>query len=122
MDKLTAIVGVVLAMSVASERLVEITKGFVPALDKQSPDPKIEGRRRSCLQLLAVASGVLTAFLGREYVPTEVAEPAGHWSIVGLGLLASGGSGLWNSILTYLTKVKDLKKVEAEVARKAAPQ
>jgi len=26
-----------------------------------------------------------------------------------LGLLASGGSGFWNSILSYLLKVKDIK-------------
>ena len=31
-----------------------------------------------------------------------------------LGLLASGGSGFWNSILTYVTKAKDLKAAEAE--------
>jgi hypothetical protein len=29
-------------------------------------------------------------------------------------LLASGGSGFWNSILTYVTKAKDLKAAEAE--------
>jgi hypothetical protein len=28
--------------------------------------------------------------------------------------LASGGSGFWNSILTYVTKAKDLKAAEAE--------
>jgi hypothetical protein len=31
-----------------------------------------------------------------------------------LGLLASGGSGFWNSILTYVTKAKDVKAAEAE--------
>jgi len=31
-----------------------------------------------------------------------------------LGLLASGGSGFWNSILTYVTKAKDIKAAEAE--------
>ena len=31
-----------------------------------------------------------------------------------LGLLASGGSGFGNSILTYVTKAKDLKAAEAE--------
>jgi len=31
-----------------------------------------------------------------------------------LGLLASGGSGFWNSILTYVAKAKDLKAAEAE--------
>jgi hypothetical protein len=31
-----------------------------------------------------------------------------------LGLLASGGSGFWNSILAYVTKAEDLKAAEAE--------
>ena len=120
--KLTAIVGVILALSIASERLVEIIKGFIPGLDKQNPDPKAEGRRRSYLQILAVFAGVLTAFLARDYIPPEIATPTESWAIVGLGLLASGGSGFWNSILTYLTKVKDIKKVEAEAAKKTAGQ
>ena len=117
---LTAIVGVILALSIASERLVEIIKGFIPGLDKQDSDPKAEGRRRSYLQILAVLSGVLTAFLARDYIPPEIAKPTESWAILGLGLLASGGSGFWNSVLTYVTKAKDLKKVEAVVAAKKA--
>jgi hypothetical protein len=118
--KLAAIVGVILALSIASERLVEIIKGFIPGLNKQEPDPKAEGRRRSYLQILAVFSGVLTAFLARDYMPLEIAKPTESWSILGLGLLASGGSGFWNSVLTYVTKAKDIKKVEAEAAQRTA--
>jgi hypothetical protein len=114
--KLTAIVGVILALSIASERLVEIIKGFIPVLEKQDTDPKAEGRRRSYLQILAVFSGVLTAFLARDYIPLEIAKPTESWSILGLGLLASGGSGFWNSVLTYVTKAKDIKKAQADAA------
>ena len=120
--RLTAIVAIILALSIASERLVEIIKGFIPFLDRPNPDPKAEGRRRSYLQILAVVAGVLTAFLARDYIPPEIAKPTESWAIIGLGLLASGGSGFWNSILTYLTKVKDIKKLEAEAAsRRAGP-
>lgn len=123
MEKLTTIVTLILALSVASERLVEIIKGFIPGLDKQIlDDPKAEGRRRSYLQILAVLSGVLTALLAQDYIPKEIADAAKGWSILGLGLLASGGSGFWNSILTYVMKVKDIKKVEAEEKKKAAAQ
>jgi hypothetical protein len=121
--KLTAIVTLILALSVASERLVEIIKGFISKLDKpNTTDEKAEARRRSYLQILAVISGVLTAYLASDYLPTEIAATASgkSWSIVGLGLLASGGSGFWNSILTYVTKVKDIKKLEAEEKKKAA--
>jgi hypothetical protein len=117
--KLTAIVGVILALSIASERLVEIVKGFIPVLEKQDPDPTAEGRRRSYLQILAVFSGVLTAFLARDYIPPEIAKPTESWSIFGLGLLASGGSGFWNSVLTYVSKAKDIKKAQADAASKA---
>ncbi|RPH48564.1 MAG: hypothetical protein EHM85_16665 [Desulfobacteraceae bacterium] len=117
--KLTAIVTLILALSVASERLVEIIKGFFSFLDQPIPDePKKEGVRRSCLQILAVLSGVFTAFMASDYIPSEIAKPTEHWHILGLGLLASGGSGLWNSILTYMAKVKDLKNVELAEKRR----
>lgn len=111
---LTAVVTLILALSVASERLVEIIKGWIPSLDKENIDPAKEGRRRSILQVLAVASGMATALLARAYIPTEIAQPGNTWSFIGLGLLASGGSGFWNSILTYVTKLKDIKKLETE--------
>ena len=118
--KLTAIVTLILALSVASERLVEIIKGFIPSLDKEVPnDAKAEARRRSYLQILAVLSGVLTAFLAQDYIPKEIAEATKGGAILGLGLLASGGSGFWNSILTYVTKLKDIKSVEANEKKKA---
>lgn len=119
-SKLTAIVTLILALSIASERLVEIIKGFFPSLDKQDSDPKAEARRRSYLQILAVLSGVVTAFLAQDYMPKEIADSTKNWSILGLGLLASGGSGFWNSILSYLTKIKDIKKAEAIEAQKKA--
>jgi hypothetical protein len=118
--KLTSIVGVLLALSIASERLVEIIKGLWPWLDKPNANETAERRRCSAVQFLAVVSGVVTAFLASSYIPPEIARPADGWSILGLGLLASGGSGLWNSVLTYLTKVKDVKKAQARLALKRA--
>ena len=113
-SKLTAIVGLILALSIASERLVEIIKGLIPCLSQQNREKKAEWRRCSYLQILAVGAGILTAFLAKNYLPTgPVDEPPGVWAVIGLGLLASGGSGFWNSVLTYLTQVKNLKKAEA---------
>ena len=116
--QLTSLVSLILALSIASERLVEIIKGFFPGLDKENPDPIAEGRRRSYLQILAVISGIVTAFLAQNYFPVGIVKPTENWSVLGLGLLASGGSGLWNSVLTYATKIKDIKKVEADTAKK----
>lgn len=118
MDKLITVVGFILAISIASERLVEIIKGIVPYLRDQKPDTSQEGIRRSLLQILAVFSGVFTALLAKDALPPEI----NNLSIFILGLLASGGSGFWNAILTYISGVKDLNKVETERIQKNLPQ
>jgi hypothetical protein len=113
--QIVALVSLILALSIASERLVEIVKGLVSWLNLENSDARQEGWRRSVLQLLAVASGILTAFLARNAIPTGLLPSgvAGAWSVVALGLLASGGSGFWNSILSYMAHVKEIKKVDA---------
>lgn len=118
LTELVVIVSLILSLSIASERLVEIVKGFFPSLDKANSDPVREGRRRSYLQILAVMSGIGTSYLARDFLPTELAKVPEGWAVIGLGLLASGGSGLWNSVLSYLTQVKEIKKVDLEVAKK----
>ena len=114
--QLAAIVGLLIALSVASERLVEIVKGMIPALNKENSSAKKEGWRRATLQVLAVVAGVATAFLARPAIPAGIlpAEATGDWPIIALGLLASGGSGFWNSVLTYVANVKDIKKLVAD--------
>jgi hypothetical protein len=119
--KLTAIVTLILALSVASERLVEIIKGAFPKLDQRKTDEAQETRRRTFLQILAVGSGVLTAWLASVYLPAEIVTPTEPLKILGLGLLASGGSGFWNSILDYFTGLKDIKNAEAKKAQKENP-
>jgi hypothetical protein len=111
MDSLEGLVQLLVALSIASERLVEIIKGFVPFLTETIPNSKLEGRRRSILHILAVISGIVTAFLARslvdDIVPAEWDHPTGY---LALGLLAAGGSGFWNGILSYVLEVKNLKK------------
>lgn len=114
---LTAIVSLILALSVAAERLVEIVKGVIPWLGKERAEEYEESLRRTALQVLAVAAGVATAYLSRPHLPAQLVEPAGDISVLGLGLLASGGSGFWNAVLTYVASLKELKRAEA---RKAA--
>lgn len=102
------------ALSIATERLVEIIKGFSAFLSKEQTDERAERLRRSALQVLAVLAGVFTAWSASGYIAAEIARPTESWHIVGLGLLASGGSGFWNSIATYFLKLKDLKKIEVD--------
>ena len=113
-SKLAAIVSVLVALSVASERLVEIIKGFSTFLNQENSDKKKEGWRRAILQALAVVAGIITALLAQPAIKAVVPGLSEHWAgIVALGLLASGGSGFWNAILAYVLNVKDIKKVEA---------
>ena len=106
-------VQLLVALSIASERLVEIIKGFVPYLNDTKPDAKEEGKRKAILQLLAIVSGIVTAFLAQSAIgdsfPAALSGPIGVFAI---GLLVSGGSGFWNAILSYLLQVKNLKKLE----------
>jgi len=48
-------------------------------------------------------------------LPIEVS----NLSFVVLGLLASGGSGFWNAILTYVLQVKNLKKAAVQKVAEA---
>jgi len=112
--KLTTVISLIVALSIASERLVDIIKGLVPWLNQQRRRPAEEGWRKAALQILAVVAGITTAWLASAAIPKGVGIPDDWTGTLALGLLASGGSGFWNSILTYVTKAKDLKAAEAE--------
>jgi hypothetical protein len=121
-NNLSTIVSLIGALSVASERLVEIIKGFIKCLNEPGADAEKEGWRRSYLHLLATFSGIVTTFLAHPVIPKDIFDPQkpDHYlRLLALGLLASGGSGLWNSVLTYLGKIKDLKKLEIEEKKKS---
>ena len=117
MTKLTTILSLLIALSIASERLVEIIKGWVPWLNCEDPNPTKEGRRRAVLQLMAVAAGIVTAYFASGLIPSDVYDATTSSGVLALGLLASGGSGFWNSLLTYVTKVKEVKSADATLRK-----
>ena len=111
------------ALSIATERLTEIIKGMCfPSLITALEDELKESRRQAKIQILAVLCGITVSLLAHpitaEYFKVFfVTMP--QWllnfsTIISLGLLASGGSGMWNSILGYIVKLKDLTKAQAE--------
>jgi hypothetical protein len=110
--KLTTVISLLVALSIASERLVDIIKGLVPWLNQQRRKPAEEGWRKAALQVIAVIAGITTAWLAGPAVPAFL--PHDFTGKLAPGLLAGGGSGFWNSILTYVTKAKDVKAAEAE--------
>jgi hypothetical protein len=54
--------------------------------------------------------------LPAELLPVRATLQGQITSTLALGLLASGGSGLWNSVLTYVLQVQDLKEELAKTA------
>ncbi|MFZ1729077.1 MAG: hypothetical protein WBQ23_02685 [Bacteroidota bacterium] len=118
LTELSDLIAYIVALSIAAERMVEIVKGIIPFLNKKAEDEKVERWRVVSLQLLAVASGMLTAHLAMPAVSELVpASWQGLPGIAALGLLASGGSSLWNSVLGYASSVKEISKLNAELKK-----
>lgn len=110
---LSSLLATLIALSVATERLVSIIKNVVPYLSTRQATAHAERYRAAAVQLLAVAAGLATAYLAQRGQLLPAALP--RWPL--LGLLASGGSGFWTSILGYVTSVKDIRKSVAWDAR-----
>jgi len=112
------LVAVLVALSVASERLAEIIKGVIPGLNNENPNPTREGYRKAAIQSLAVICGLVTVLLARPALKNMLPDP---WNNTGtflaLGFLTSGGSGFWNGILGYVRNVKEIKKGEVASER-----
>lgn len=104
---------VLASLSLAAERLVEILKNSIPLLQKEksSLDSNV---RRALVEALSVGAGILTAWLAWDAISTSLPDIfQSVWSMIALGLLASGGSAMWNSLLKYAIAAKNLKIKEA---------
>ncbi|WP_259067796.1 hypothetical protein HDF24_18945 [Mucilaginibacter sp. X4EP1] len=113
---ITKFVTLVLAISLASERLVTIFKTLLPWL-ASPPNPaqpvelSSETTRRVIVLLLAILCSWFTSAIINGWHPwfvtiTGVVKSA---STILLGFLASAGSSFWSSILGYTKAVKDIK-------------
>lgn len=122
LDVLTMVVSILVVLSLSTERMVEIVKGWIPFLSKENTDASWERTRKWCLQILAVVAGIVTSFLAEPILPETVRTQLtlDTRDLVVLGFLASGGSGFWNAILGYLKGIKDIKQVQAVEARAKA--
>src|SRR5207245_9583957 len=70
-ETLPTIVTLLIALSVASERLVEIIKGVIPFLNQQNQNATQEGWRRAAAQGMAVVAGRVTAIPDRAAVTAD---------------------------------------------------
>jgi hypothetical protein len=98
LNSISSIIALLAALSVASERLVEIFKGVWPWLNTEKVDKDQEGRRQAALHVSAVVAGILTTALASTTptVKAVITDKPSAWIVI--GLLASGGSGFWNAI------------------------
>lgn len=124
LDSLPAIITMIIALSVAAERVVEIIKSMVPWLETSHTDRTTEARRRAALQVIAIVAGCFVAYATWPIIAQVLAAPgepvpAGRHlpTVLGVGLLASGGSGFWNSILTYVLSIKELRRADVAERR-----
>lgn len=135
MDKLSALVATILAISMASERIVEILKGLFPNVwPFAAKSGDAEARRNAGVHILAGVAGALVAWasridilsvLGISHTATAGLAHDAH-DLLGyavLGLLASGGSAFWNHVLDILQAAKVQQEQNAALAvANASPQ
>ena len=131
-DKLTAFFTLMAAMSIATERVVEIIKGIIPSLAATDPDPNKERRRHMILQVLAAVAGMGVAAVGHTQVSTALGgllDTKGDvWSFTNLGemglkyglvgVMASGGSAMWNHALDIVGALKTGQELKAGQEKK----
>jgi hypothetical protein len=118
LNGVSTFVAFVAGISIAVERLVEVIKGAIPVL--ANPWSAHESLRRTLLQVLAVVVGAGIASQMQSQLAGALGSPAsGGWGMyLMVGVMASGGSGLWNHALDIVRAIKVDK--ELTVANKVS--
>jgi hypothetical protein len=124
MDQFSSLVAILLAISLATERLVTIVKTIWPnslgeeSLDSNGiVDQKKDRGRKLIIQFLSFLFAWLTSsFLtGAEsldlfgWIKVGGGDDPLKVHVVAVALLSMGGSAFWNNILGYTKAVKDIK-------------
>jgi len=103
------------AISMAVERVVEIIKGIVPPLSKPWTGDK-EYARFAILHVLAAVAGAVVAYADHSQIADQVPmlkfQDNQYLGYAVIGLMASGGSAMWNHALDIVQAVK-IKQVAA---------
>ena len=123
------VIAMILAISMAGERIVAIVKTMMPgwfadpadaAPDAPAPSPTADRGRRLRVQAVAfVACWVAAASLmpgGFDLLGTLQMDALALPTAV-VGLLAMGGSAFWTQVLGISSALKDLKNAEAFAKR-----
>ena len=122
------ILTIILGVSMASERILELLKTLFPwlAIQKSVTDDNRERSgeevlRRAIIQVISFLSGWMTAGLvaasGSEWICLSGRIGDSRIPAVVIGLLSSAGSVFWTQIVAYSKAVKDIKKLRAQDER-----
>jgi hypothetical protein len=121
LDSLTSFATVLLALSVASERLVELIKGASQRLTGKKEDAATERWRQLGIHWISVLASWIVVMLTQEYIVTTLSlKTWGPGEIAAFTILASGGSSMWNSILSYLLTLKGVPSTPGNNANETA--
>ncbi len=126
-DTFYAFAAAIAAMSLTSERLVAIVKSVFPSWfadgTQSGSTARQESWRQFRVQMVAVMAGWITAsfmtdggFNMMGMVKFSSAPGAPAMPALVIGVLASGGSAFWASVVGYAQATKDLKKGSASRA------
>lgn len=117
----------ILAVSLATERLVVVLKTVFPralAMEREPvgdelPDEADRGRRLTVMASAYVSALVVSILIAGESVslagirvPFYVGLGDARIPVPLLALLASGGSALWNNVVGFTGAVKDIRRLE----------
>ncbi|MCD8739835.1 hypothetical protein LT679_04410 [Mucilaginibacter roseus] len=111
MNALTELITLVLAISLAGERLVAFIKTLIPWLAGNPnvnlpSNSKEEAVRKVTVMVIAFGCCWLTAYLVKQNAENDELT---NMPDVFLGLLASGGSAFWTTMLGYTKAVRDIR-------------
>jgi hypothetical protein len=136
LDSISDFAPLALAGSLAMERLVVIAKTMFPWLAKPvvaepgESEYDVDQRRRLAVLSITMTASLATAWLiGQErsvwYMRTISVGPDSSINWLLFGLMISGGSALWTSIVSFASAAKDVRKLEkaslaAQVAESVA--
>ena len=117
----------ILAVSLATERLVVVLKTIFPralAIEREPvgdelPDEADRGRRLTVMAAAYLAALVVSILIAGDSVnfaglsvPFYVGLGDARIPVPLLALLASGGSALWNNVVGFTGAVKDIRRLE----------
>lgn len=123
LELLSAVVAVLLAISLATERVVTSVKTLIPQLSVEKKtsakeeDLAADRARRLTVQFVAFAiawamAGLLVRDGGFLMGNIEIQSPTVTVALPAfvVGLLASGGSAFWTNVVSFVSTATDIKK------------